>query len=89
MNNKARHVFVTRYALSAGVTRCKVLTTYFTGSVRVEGIEHAILYPGRDFQDTEVEALAAAEKMRTEKLASLKRQVGALEATVFTVKEPK
>lgn len=79
-------VYVTKYALSKD---CGVLLR----KVRIlSGRDVAVaslgrwLEPGRDVHATWPEALAAAEQMRTKKIAALRRQIERLEKLEF--KEP-
>ena len=79
-------VYLTKYAVSGGVTAHEELgrSTWRDGGVwiRMNGVYNSQKL-GRDVFETWPEALAAAEKARAKKLASLKKQIAKIEAAVF------
>lgn len=76
-------VYVSKYALTNGVRILKVFNSYALAVPQfVDGLRL-----GREVHTTWTEALAAAEQMRTKKIASLRKQIAKLEKLEF--KEPK
>lgn len=82
-------VYCTRYALTTGI-KARVLKSYNSHwldgayaylAVSSYTAEQRIV--GRDVHATPEEAAVAAEKQRTKKIASLKKQIARLEARTF------
>lgn len=81
-------VYVTKYALTDGIRLSEVvrLSPYDCKYISVRGYALSVM-AGRNAHATWSEALAAAEQMRTKKIASLRKQIAKLEAMTF--EEPK
>lgn len=81
-------VYVTKYALTDGIRLSEVQRSYAVDCkyISVRGYTLSAV-AGRDAHATWPEALAAAEQMRTKKIASLRKQIEKLEAMTF--EEPK
>lgn len=75
-------VYVTKYALTQGVFACEAEATHSPSIVTCG--RAAYHGEGRDWHRTWESALARAEKMRTERLRSLKASIAKLEKTAFT-----
>lgn len=74
-------IWITKYALTLGVQEAdgeQVMSKY----IEVPG-NYGLFKLGRDVHLSKTEAIAAAEAMRTKKLASLKQQIEKLERLVF------
>ena len=89
MKNENITAWVTRYALTSGIQKV-------TGTVRHETSSAMLSYPGecrdwpvsvhgKDWHRTPEAALARAEEMRKNKIASLKKSIAKLEAMTFSV----
>jgi cytochrome c553 len=83
-------VYVTKYALTAGIT-CHEAKEQNSGvwvSVKFPGAYwETSLKTGRDYAETEQEARAIAVKMRDKKIKSLEKKIAKLKAMTFEVKE--
>lgn len=84
--------YVTKYALGSKGTietiDCEK-AKYIDGYVRQTGGYWGSSFKvGRDAHETVDMAMRAADAARLKKIASLKKQIAALEKMVFTVKEP-
>ena len=81
-------VWVTKYALSQGIYSADVEETSSLGLVvqRQENGSYPMYYheEGRDWHRTEEAAVIKANKMVTDKIVSLRKQVAKLENTTFT-----
>jgi len=91
MSERPKVAYVTKYALSDGITVRKVKHTS-RGDNYIEaewpgGINGGITLGPSDWCATPAEALEAAEAMRTRKIASLKKQIVKLEKLTFVVPE--
>jgi hypothetical protein len=73
-------IYLTRYALTSGVQRFDWVIDYSAGRGRVGDFTC-----GKDLFFSRAEAITRAEKMRTAKIASLKKQIARLEALTFEV----
>lgn len=81
-------VYVTKYAMTDGIRLSEVVCSspHDCKYINVRGYTLSAV-AGRDAHATWPEALAAAEQMRTKKIASLRKQIEKLEKLEF--KEPK
>ncbi len=82
------HVWITKYALSSGITEadmshCVNISDKMVADRR-PGQWHAT-YHKPDWHTTKEEAIARAEVMRTNKIASLKKSIKKLEGLKFEV----
>lgn len=76
-------VWITKYALSAGIEEVFGDQSGDMIVDRSNGYGRYFHTEGRDWHRTKEEALAKAEKMRTERIASLKKQIDKLEKMSF------
>lgn len=83
-------VWITRYALSHGIFDKVVEECGAAGMVRVVGSSPPIYYHGedRDWHRTREGAIAKAEDTRRRKLATLKKQIAAIERLDFAKAAP-
>lgn len=84
MEESPKTVFVTRYALTSGITECEVARERDDGSIVVKsylGLEYTF-NPG-DFADTKEQAITMVRVARDRKIKSLKRQIDKLEAMTW------
>lgn len=78
-------VYVTKYALSSGIYQDDMEhSPSFPGMV-TKGLQH-FHGEGREWHRTKSSAIKRADEMRHKKIASLKKQIAALEAAVFKSK---
>ena len=86
---KEIQAWVTKYALTDGI-KCIVGEISDCAPNMISEIKSGTwlssCFHGKDWHKTEAEAIARAEQMRVEKIASLKKQIAKLEAMKF---EPK
>lgn len=76
--------YVTKYALTEGVQKKKLVGTRGEGLVHVVGESYPYYHgEGREWHRTRESALEQAEKMRKKKIASLKKQIAKLEKLNF------
>ena len=75
-------VYVTKYALSAGIEHIEVITTSSPEYVRENKRYARDFHKGDWFEDKE-EARFKAESMRTKKILSLQKQIEKLERLSF------
>lgn len=82
--------YVTKYALSKGhiLRREGECQPSDPTRFRQEGAWVPSMRVGREVFFHEDEAMARADEMRTEKIASLKKQIARLEKLKFVVKDP-
>ena len=91
MKNENITAWVTKYALTDGIQKV-------SGTVRHETSSAMLSYPGgcrdwpvsvhgNDWHRTPEAALARAEEMRKNKIASLKKSIAKLEAMMFSVED--
>ena len=80
--NEPFEVFVTKYALTTGIT-CNLVTMYGPNMVCEEGRKSLMSYHGKDWHTTFEDAVARANEMREKKIKSLKKQIAKLEGLVF------
>lgn len=75
------NVYVTKYALSLGIIERELVSEKGTmAEVKWPGGMNGVFYlHGKDWHRTRVEAVAHAEKMRLKKVASLRKQIAAME----------
>lgn len=77
-----RSYWLSKYALSDGIKVVDGPEPDCGGYVKPDGYLD-IYKVGSEIHKTEAEAKAAAEKLRVKKLASLRKQIAALEAKTF------
>lgn len=78
-------VWITKYALTAGIVE-RELIEHEKGYVQVKeprGLNGWALYHGNDFHLSKAAAVARANKMRLDKIASLKTRIAKLEKLSF------
>lgn len=76
--------YITKYALTEGITSVEVTLGHFPGVVREVGKARlASAYTGNDWHRTREAAISRAEEMRVRKIASLERQTAKLKALDF------
>jgi len=85
MNTTTMTVYVTKYALTIGISARKVETTHSSAYAKEAG-NSMVGYYKPYWHDTEKKALEHAETMRQKKICSLKKQLVRMEALSF---EPK
>ena len=86
MENKPEKLdaYISKYALTAGI-RTETVETCTSGSGAVFRVtpSWSTYYPKGTWHRTREEAVAKAEAMRVKKIASLKKQIAALEVLKF------
>lgn len=88
MTSEITHVYVTKYATTAGIYRGEVDRKYSDGEfVYIKGQNWGSYKLGRDAFLTIEEARAGAEASRQKKIASLEKQLAKLRA--LKIKEPR
>jgi hypothetical protein len=73
--------WITKYALSKGVFEAEVVECNYRAARRIDG--PFAYYVEDDWHRTEEAAIARAEQMRTDRIASLRRQIARLEELTF------
>ena len=82
MEGKTGKLYVTKYALTAGIKEVDEWKDIGDNYARVEG--SWVLYMlGRDAFTDRSDAVADCEKRRVEKIKSIKKQISKIEALVF------
>jgi len=84
------HVYITKYALTRGIFKAKVLGQSKRGAIQVadpRGLNGWALYFGNEWHTSATHARTRAAVMRNNKIVSLKKQIRALEALDFTIEE--
>ncbi len=79
-------VYVTKYALSEGIREVECLRQDDNGLVKVSwpgAVGGWALFSKNDWAETKERAIAQADKKRSAKIASVKRQLAKLEAMTF------
>ncbi len=92
MNNEDITAWVTKYALTSGIQKVSGTVRHetnssllsFRGGTDCSDSTHAW---GNEWHRTPEAALARAEEMRKNKIASLKKRIAKLESTMFMVEE--
>lgn len=74
-------VWITTYALSEGILEHEAEKTHSESMIAYDNGRYA---HGNDWHKNKEAAIARAEQMRTKKIASLKKQLAALEKLEFT-----
>lgn len=79
--------FITKYALSSGITEQEV--EYVGGATqmvswKIDGWSNTAHHEGKDWTRTKDEAITRANFMRLKKIQSIKKQIKNLEALKFT-----
>ena len=91
MKNEDITAWVTRYALTTGIQKVSGTVCHETSSTMLCYSDPANgskkFVHGNDWHRTPKAALARAEKMRKAKIASLKKSIAKLEATMFMIEE--
>jgi len=86
-DSNRRIAYVTKYALTVGIQKMEVETTkYGVYQVRNGDMFFCSLGKG-NVHDSLESAISAADKMRTKKIASLKKQIVKLENMEFEVSD--
>ncbi len=81
-------IYIHKYALSDCIRRAEVELRSRNDGRRLADMGHCwYLNEGKDWAPTEDEALLVAERARTKKIASLKKQIAKLESMTLTVKD--
>ncbi len=82
MSEVTKQVWLVKYCLKGGITRHAVVGGIDKKYIRVE--DHCAYYVlGRDCFVARADAVAAAEQMRTKRLASLRKSIRKLEKMQF------
>jgi hypothetical protein len=80
-------VWITKYALTTGITEAEANTCSSSTDGRMIEVPSKLCYASYfhrpDWHETKEAAIARAEVMRKKKLASLKKQISRLEALSF------
>lgn len=88
MDKQLTTVYITKYALSAGITKREGEISESGSFQYRDPVHRGLLWAWHtDYRLAETEALEKAEDMRKKKIASLKKQIAKLEAMTFTIKE--
>lgn len=78
-------VFITKYALTQGIIETDDAEICSIAEKMISSPKYGFFH-GKDWHDTQAEAIAFAEEMRTKKIASLKKQIAKLEKINFNQK---
>lgn len=78
-----QNVWLTKYALSDGITEQVVKSFYESGYVTLDGHQWNSYKVGSDVHASYEEAVAAAKAQREKRIASLKKQIAKLEKLAF------
>lgn len=78
-------VWITKYALTSGILKHSAKLCGSPGMIQVPAMgAHAYFHgKGRDWHDTESDAIRAAEAMRVKKLKSIEEQIARIKAIKF------
>ena len=77
--------FITKYALTAGITEIEAEDCFDTASDMIRDVNNGYAHYHRgDWHRTMAEAAARAEQMRVAKIASLRKSITKLEKLRFT-----
>lgn len=87
MKNEDITAWVTKYALTDGIQKVSGTVRHETSSDMLSRVGFRECLHGNDWHRTPEAALARAEEMRKNKIASLKKSIAKLEAMTFMVEE--
>lgn len=80
-----RTMYITKYALTKGIKKEKGELLCNGSMFRVTDGYAGLYFHGTDFHETSKSAIAKAEQMRTNKIASLNNQIKKLEKMRFDI----
>ena len=81
-------VWITKYALTEGITQLEAEPTSFPAMIKISAHEYCH-GEGKEWHRTEADAIACAEIMRLAKIASLEKQIAKYRAMTFETMERK
>lgn len=84
MSRQRVTVWITKYALTHGITKAEAEECSSPGMIAVSRPGCLIqFFHGNEWHRSESEAVARAEKLRTDKIASLEKQIKRIKALTF------
>ena len=88
----AETVWITKYAMTAGIREVLLLQRVAGDMVKVKWTDRGVnngeeLFFGKDFHDTQEAALARAEEMREAKIRSHEKSIAKLRKLIFAKAE--